>query len=183
MIHSDRLTNVQRILCNYSRLLHADKVTNLLNMPKLALKAKAREFEGIYKLSLLISIILFAYVLVFLYKLEHTGCECARDWRRSFITFYCVYTISLSIAQFINTNSFISLLVSPISFALSIMFIIFTLQYVHRLKREKCSCSDEMARAVLYMVAAIDAAIFSLVGLVIISNALLFMISGRQGRE
>lgn len=159
-----------------SRLSRRSSRQPLKSLKSLKTLKPSPEFEGVYKLASLISIVLFAYLLTFLYKLEKTGCECAKDWRRTFIIGYCIYTILLAAAQFFNMNyRGITFMLAPISFALSIMFIVFTLQYVHRLKREKCSCSDEMGRAVLYIVAAIDASVFAIVGLMIIINALLFM--------
>lgn len=137
------------------------------------------ELEGVYKLASIITIILFMYLLTFVYKLESTGCTCALDWRRNYIVFYCFYAIILAVAHFF-THTSILVAFAPVTFALGLLFVVFTLQYVHRLKREKCTCSDQIGRVILYLVAAIDAAVFAIIGLMVVVNASLMVVGTRR---
>lgn len=128
---------------------------------------------GVLRLSLIITIILFVYILSFLVKLESIGCDCAKDWRRNYIVMYSVYVICLSVLQMFQPTSTFAVAVAPVTVGLGIMFIIFTLQYVHRLQNEKCACSDDIGRVILYIVAAIDATVFAIVGLLIVISAIM----------
>ena len=131
------------------------------------------ELVGIYRLSAIISIILFVYILTFVYKLEVTGCECAKDWRRTYIVLYSIYFIMHSCVQLVQPHSAALYAMTPLTLMAGILFVVFTLQYVHRLKKEKCVCSDEIGRVILYIVAAIDGAVFALYGIIVLIGALM----------
>ena len=128
--------------------------------------------QSLHRLASIITVILFAYILSFVYKLEITGCECAKDWRRTYIVAYSVYFIAVAAAQFYNPLSAVTRALVPVTLAAGLLFVVFTLQYVHRLQKEKCVCSDVIGRAVLYLVAAIDGAVYAIYALIIVINAL-----------
>jgi len=124
---------------------------------------------GILRIASIISIMLFAYIITFLLKLERTGCKCAMDWRRTYILWYCAYTVALAVMMIFNpSNPSISLALAPITMVLGLLFIVFTFQYVHKLKSIKCACSEDLARTIMYLIAIIDAAVFAVIGLQII---------------
>lgn len=127
---------------------------------------------GVYRLSAIITIILFAYIISWIYKLETMGCDCAKDWRRNYIVGYSVYFIVHALIQLFTDRVDILYALTPVTFGAGILFVVFTLQYVHRLKEEKCVCAADIGRAVLYIVAAIDGAVFALYGLIILIGAL-----------
>lgn len=134
----------------------------------------SKEFYGFYIVSTFISIVLFAYIITYLRKLETIGCKCALDWKRNLILFFAFYTIiTLTIdIVLLATNHpplilFVNLL-APIHILLSIIFVIVTLKYTHQLKQSNCNCSEDIGRSILYIVALIDATIFALVGILIL---------------
>lgn len=134
--------------------------------------------SGILRVAGIVSILLFAYIVTFLIKLERTGCKCAMDWRRTYILWYCVYTVALATMVIFNPhNTSISLALAPITFILGILFIVFTFQYVHKLKNEKCACSDDLARTIMYLIAIIDASVFAVIGLQIITFSVMAAIA------
>ncbi len=129
--------------------------------------------------------LLFAYILNFLFKLESTGCECAMDWRRNYIMFYMAYMLLFTVTSLLMLFAKkppsrmlrkLHAILSPVSILLGILFIVFTFQYVHRLHKEKCGCSEDMGRTVLTLVAAIDAAVFAVMGLVILISLIGLML-------
>ena len=143
-----------------------------------------QHLSGVYAISQVISIILFAYILTYLVKLERIGCECAQDWRRKYIIFYSILIIALALYDLsvivlhkdpLSHISAISLFRAPVILALGIVFVIAAIQYVNRLKREKCACSDTYARLILLIVAIIDAAVFSIVGLLMLASIIAFL--------
>lgn len=134
---------------------------------------------GLFRLMNVISILLFTYFLVYLHKLESTGCECAKNWRRDYIMAYCVFSICVLILNFVIVGNLTSekirllRLISLATFVLNILFVIFTFQYVHSLKRTKCQCSENLARTIMYIVAFIDAVIYAIVGIFILMMIIL----------
>ena len=132
------------------------------------------ELYGVYILSSVIGVLLFSYILTYLKKLETIGCKCALDWKRNYIIFYCIFTISISLidlfllvtrkTQLMN----LMMIMVPINIVLSILFVVTTLQYTHRLKREKCNCSEDLGRTIMYIVALVDAAVFAVAFLMIL---------------
>lgn len=107
------------------------------------------------------TIILFAavlieiYILYWLFRLETTGCLCAMDWRRSFIIFYAFFNLLMIVLTISNSDLVVNLSLASMVFA--ILNIVFTIQYVHRLKKEKCECSESTAREVIYIAAFLQA--------------------------
>jgi hypothetical protein len=129
-------------------------------------------------------IVLFTYILTYVMKLERTGCECAKDWRRDFIVAYSIIVIAfaaydLAVIVFhkdpLSHVGLINMVRGPILLILGIIFVVATIQYVNRLKREKCACSEDTARLVLFIVAIIDAAVFAVAGLLLLSAAIAFL--------
>ena len=133
---------------------------------------------GVYRLSAIITIVLFTYLISFIYKLEVTGCECVKDWRRNYIVAYCLFIIVHSCIMLFTNRADILYALTPLTLGLGLLFVVFTLQYVHRLKNEKCNCSDSIGSAILYIVAAIDGAVFALYGLIILAGALVIAFKG-----
>lgn len=149
-------------------------------------------FRAIYAIAGLINIVLFTYIAVFLIKLEKTGCKCAAqkgDWRRPFIITYAVlmiiYALYELVAVLILPNPLpiivtIRQLTMPLYIGLGVLFIIASLQYVHNLRQAKCACAAKgdfaTGKFVLTLVAAIDAAVFSVIGVLAFTSALAFAI-------
>lgn len=127
---------------------------------------------GIFSFLLVIVVLtLELLILRYLMRLEQIGCECAMDWRRDYIMFFIALTI---------VNAFVVLFMGPqqlpgLQFALfimGIMNVVFVLQYVHRLKKEKCECSISVYREIMYVIAILRAALYGL--LLMLSIVFLF---------
>lgn len=102
----------------------------------------------------MVYILLWGYILMYIVKLEKMGCPCARGWRREFIKYYLVFMLLLIILRMFEVYS--PALAPPIlmtlQFLLSVGFVVVVYNYIHDLKREKCSCSEGMARDILEVV-------------------------------
>ena len=109
----------------------------------------------------IIAILFWAYILNYLIKLEKLGCECSKDWRRTFITYFVVYLIISLLLSTLNIWSVKQLppILMLVNYVLMIIFFVTTYQYVHKLKREKCECSENEARNVLEIVNYIQIAL------------------------
>lgn len=106
-------------------------------------------------------IVLYLVMFDYIRKLENTGCACSADWRRTYIHWYLLAAIFLLLAK-VAVASFGDLfllskitgygLVGTLFFLATIGFVVFSIQYVQRLKTEKCKCSEAVGRTVIHIV-------------------------------
>lgn len=93
-----------------------------------------------------------AYIFFYILQLEATGCTCSDDFRRTYAKFYLTVLIfyaasMLFLAAFRSTLSSsmtTTLVVLPtlVVWQCGVLYVIWSLQYVSRLKREKCECAS-----------------------------------------
>ena len=133
-----------------------------------------QQIRLLHAVAAFIGVVLSTIILLYLNKLEQLGCECAYDWRRNYIMMYAVVMIVYGIMDLYGVlsgnatvNQWVKTLV-PVTWIAGILFAIFGIQYVHYLQKEKCSCSAEIGRDVLYIVAIVDAIFFSLLGIMML---------------
>lgn len=131
----------------------------------------------------LLSLLLLAlniYILVYLFRLEGTGCECAMGFRRTYAIAYIiasfVYSVLMAGVDMYLTaagktpedNPALVIGVGTVSFAMlaaGIAYVILSVQYINRLRDEKCACSDALARDVWEVVLYIKIALYAVVAL------------------
>jgi hypothetical protein len=128
----------------------------------------------------LVSVVVNVFVLVYLDRLERIGCSCSKDWRRGFAFAYLIlsvlYTAFTTALTFLVTASGVGdaarhwLMVAFLAFTyvmtiMSILYVIFSLQYIHRLRDQKCTCSQHLTRDVWEILLYIYVAFFVLIAL------------------
>lgn len=122
-------------------------------------------------LSKAIEVGLYIAFLMYLGKLEQIGCDCALNWRRTFIITYVVVALVIILSSLLTTslkaNAYIAVLLTGFRLA----FIVIAIQYVNKLKKDKCECSQHLTREILYYYAWI-AAVLVAVGLLSIATIL-----------
>ncbi len=109
-----------------------------------------------------IGIFLLFITYMYIDKLEKTGCACAEHPFRKYIKGYCVFAIVfLALTMFVPKNQLESIF-GPVGamvfFAaelvyvvLTIIFFVLAFLYVRYLMKEKCKCSEDVRRDVLYV--------------------------------
>lgn len=126
-------------------------------------------------------IVLNIFVLIYLDHLEKIGCECAKDWRKTYIFVYLIisliYGFSLGLlygltktalpSKAVNIMEYIIMAATGIMTIAGILYIIFALQYIYRLRDMKCSCAKNLIRDIWEIVLYIQIALFAL-GIVLI---------------
>ena len=135
---------------------------------------------------MLVVVLVQCYIVRYLHRLEQTGCQCAMDWRRTYAMWFVVVAIIINVANFCImagtgwTESLWTLGGTGVGTALSMLFflggVVFTvatLQYVSRLKREKCKCSESSARVVIEIVAWMNAFLYIILALLILAAVVL----------
>lgn len=139
--------------------------------------------------SVVTSVIYATYIHHYVVRLERIGCDCAIDFRRIYIQWF---TLALIIIGVINIAlrltggdvglAVLSMVLSPIMFVATLLYVIYVIQYINRLRKEKCTCSEGMARSILYIVTIINVILACLLALVILS-AVLSSVSSSQSRR
>lgn len=127
----------------------------------------------------LVMLIINIFVIVYLDRLEQTGCQCSRDWRRTFAFSYLIAAVIqvafmafMAFVMIPNIKSFgptarraLFATSAGLMFLMSIasiLYVIFSLQYVHRLRDQKCLCSEKITRDVWEILLYIYVALFAI---------------------
>lgn len=138
-------------------------------------------------LDFLLSLALIAlniYILVYLFRLESIGCDCAMDFRRAYAIAYLivsmVYSVTVAIVMHVFSNTSVGArldgrvpgivlgVMSLVMLIAGILYVVFGVQYINRLRDEKCACSQALARDVWQVVLYIKIAFYILIALLVI---------------
>lgn len=93
---------------------------------------------------------LYIVFLVYLFKLERIGCSCALNWRRNYMIVFMIFALSSNLVSIIVPSLRLNVVFVIISAVLSLMFLIVTIQYVQKLKNDKCDCSKDLTREIMF---------------------------------
>lgn len=131
----------------------------------------------------LVLVVLNVYILSYLFRLETIGCRCAMDFRRTYAIVYLILSVVYALAMGVFTYfdarrvrasprvyEFAGVL-ATLMFAAGIVYLVFGLQYIERLRAEKCLCSVSVARDVWEIVMYIHVAFLILFVLLLLMTA------------
>lgn len=116
----------------------------------------------------LIFIAIDVWLLLYLYNLKRMGCECAMDWRRTFMMVYIAAGVALGVLQMFDLNIQASATLSVMFVLLSLFNIYVVLSYIQHLDEIKCKCSESMERLVLRVIALFNLVVYALITLIIL---------------
>ena len=116
--------------------------------------------------SSVILIVLYLVMYDYVRKLEgipgdptNPPCPCSEGWRRTYIFWYIIASIAIilinAIVLMFDISGPVKMLMGGVAVVYEIatvLFVIFAIQYVNRLKHEKCQCSEAVGRNVLQVV-------------------------------
>lgn len=119
----------------------------------------------------LIVFVIQVLIVKYLLNLEKIGCECAENWRKNFIIFYMIFSLIYSVIIILVPQT-LPPIIQFILLSFGVANIIITIQYIYKLKKDKCECSESILREILYFIAIFNALLFIL--LVVLSIMLLF---------
>lgn len=98
-------------------------------------------------------------IIKYLMDLEQLGCECSMDWRRNYIIYFLFVAV-----VFGGSTVFLDVKFPPIvqtaMFVMAVLNAIYAIQYIYRLKKEKCECSESVYREILYVIAILNAIMY-----------------------
>lgn len=109
-----------------------------------------------------LGIIIMIASYLYLVKLERIACECSVHPYRNYIKNYILFAIIFIVfTMFVTPAAFASMMGKSASMVytavqvvfglVTFVFYIYVLQYVRYLMREKCKCSEDVRREVLYV--------------------------------
>ena len=109
-----------------------------------------------------IGIILLVTTYMYIEKLERIGCPCSEHPYRSFIKGYCMFAIAyILITMFIPPKALVKVLgpigvvvyfVAKVIFTITtLIFFVLAFIYARFLMNEKCKCSEDIRREVMYI--------------------------------
>lgn len=114
----------------------------------------------------IIVIVFWWYIIHYINRLEH-NCECSKDKKRDYVKYYAYFAIFATLTSGFAHGSPIEYLYGIIS--IIGIYMIYT--YIQKLKRDKCTCSEEKARRYLEIVNYFQIAIIS-ISIVVISGSI-----------
>lgn len=121
-------------------------------------------------------IVLWAYVYVYIVHLEKIGCECSKDWRRSYIKYYVMIMVPLLLLRVVGV---VPKAIFALSFVFTIFFVIEVYRYIHHLKEVKCACSESPVRDVLEVVNIIQIGLLAFALAIFVGAVVLLFIGNR----
>lgn len=95
-------------------------------------------------------IALYIVFLVYLFKLEKIGCKCALNWRRNYMITFLIFALTSNFLSMFIPAIKLNILLILASSVLSLMFVIISIQYVQKVKADKCDCSEHLTREIMY---------------------------------
>lgn len=131
----------------------------------------------------LLGIFLLAMTYTYIDKLEKTGCACSEHPYRKFIKGYSIFAIIFLVVTMVfppataakvlgtTVGKVYGLLTIPYYIA-TIVFFVMALMYVRYLMREKCKCSEDVRREILYIWSILEIIIISAMFMIGILGAL-----------
>jgi hypothetical protein len=109
----------------------------------------------------LVNILFYGLALLWITRLESSGCECSRDWRRDYMKYFFLAVILFQAVLLTGVSKdLIKLMGGPIGVA-SLVYLYVTITYVQGLRRSGCACAGGYQQTVLYWMAVIQAALLA----------------------
>jgi len=149
--------------------------TNIMDLAHIIIVANS--FLGIF-------LLLLAYT--YIDKLEKIGCACSESKYRKFLKNFALFAIvyllvtmlippSAAVEMFGVAGSIAYKVVNMVFFVLSFVFFVLAMLYVRNLINEKCQCSEDVRREVLYIYSIVEVVMLSLG---VVFGVLLSLVSG-----
>lgn len=134
--------------------------------------------------SLAVEALFAMYLYHYVTRLERIGCECSEDRTRTYIRWYALVLFAIVLVKLVlmltgSDSMYIafSAVMAPLLLVSTIVYVIYVIKYIHRLRREKCACSATVSRTVIYVYAIIQAIGCALVALRLLSLAIVLVIA------
>jgi hypothetical protein len=115
-------------------------------------------------------------IVYYLFHLKQTDCKCSLNYKRNYILCFNIFLVCYSLLILLTNNNLsvtypiLGLLLS----VASIVNVVFTIQYVNDLKKQKCNCSESVMRTLMFVLAIIQVCTWAILVLTLIFVAFFF---------
>jgi len=129
----------------------------------------------------IISLVLITLVLVLHYamytwteELEKTGCECSNLWHRNIIHWFALVILIVSVFNIIlklskiESLSFYTGILDVINFILFVIYVGLIFDYITKLKKLECECSESWKRDYGYIASVVYIIYFCIIALIML---------------
>ena len=141
-------------------------------------KEQSQNLMKVLYISAIIVIIIYIIILTFIFQLNSQLCQCASNWKKEFIRYYCFYAILKTVIIVYGFSSLyqnkIFNIYKYVDIILFISFVVITLTYIKDLRKNKCLCSQSWKRKLALIYAWIGVGMSGL--LLVLGTAFIFMI-------
>ncbi len=126
----------------------------------------------------IIEIVINYMALMWIYRLEEISCKCSQNWKRDYIKYilyiYLVMTfvsLVINIYLYVSKEEIVNIYYRYISFIFNIIVfasLIIAIVYIDELKKNNCTCSEDIRREVFWYYNIIMLSLLSFMYLMII---------------
>jgi hypothetical protein len=117
-------------------------------------------------LSLIIGCVISVLIIYYLKNLETIGCKCALNFKHQYIFIFTCIALLIGVLNILFSSihmfKMFMLIISIPYFIAAIVNLVFTIQYVDEMKKINCECSESVYRTMMYILAIINACVWSL---------------------
>ena len=139
---------------------------------------KSKNLMKVLNVSGIIVIIIYIIILTYIFQLNSQLCQCASNWKKEFIRYYCFYAILKTIIIVYGFSSLhqnkVFNIYKYVDIILFITFVVITLTYINDLRKNKCLCSQSWKRKLALIYAWIGVGMSGL--LLVLGTAFIFMV-------
>lgn len=141
-----------------------------------------------------IDMFIMASALEWIFNLEKIECKCSEDYRRDYIKYTIILYIIINPILFLYTTYNImynkipiqSIYITVVRLILMIVFLVnlvFSIEYIQKLKNNKCGCSEDQKREIYNIYNWIRVGLLSLTALVLLISFIIVCILSIAGRN
>ena len=127
--------------------------------------------------------------LEWIFNLEKIECKCSEDYRRDYVKYYIMMYIIINPIMFVystyvmiyNKEYNFSILMTMVRLILMTLFLVnlvFSIEYIQKLKNDKCGCSEDQKREIYSIYNWIRVGLLSLTAFVILMSSIIVFILG-----
>ncbi len=116
-------------------------------------------------ISLIIGCVISVLIIYYLKNLETIGCKCALNFKHHYIFYFTCIALLIGVLNILFSSihmfKMLMLIISIPYFIAAVVNLVFTIQYVDEMKKINCECSESVYRTMMYILAIINACVWS----------------------
>lgn len=125
--------------------------------------------EAILTIAMVAAVIIDIWIIYYLINLQRANCVCALGWRHTFVLFFWVASMLYTVAHVFRVQPVIgNMQLAVFMIAFSALNIWVVLSYISKLEREKCKCSEDIARDVIKVITIVRLFVYAFFAVILL---------------